>query len=209
MREKTEGIYQYKHQFDCSCKPAGKNPAITNISSAKPGGTSWSEQTRAQDSTRERQEEDGREAERPGSGGQQAGGQGGKGKAAVFQRPTEEEHSKESWWTQSTANKLKHRNSWELGIPFYIRKLSFKNSVPILQWTEIQDPYFLGNKKQWKATEGVYTSQQSPKEQRGKKTEEIRVQQGEDFFQERRNKMNMLWFQSDLPLSCSHSLVYL
>ena len=30
MREKTEGIYQYKQQLDCSCKPEGKNP-ITNI----------------------------------------------------------------------------------------------------------------------------------------------------------------------------------
>ena len=30
MREKTDGIYQYKQQLDCSCKPEGKNP-ITNI----------------------------------------------------------------------------------------------------------------------------------------------------------------------------------
>lgn len=70
------------------------------------------------------------------------------------------------------------------------------------------DPYFVRNKKQWKATEAVYASQQLPKEPRGKKTEVIRVQQGKYFFQERRNKMNTL-FQSDLPLSCSHSLVYL
>ena len=32
MREKTEGIYQYKQQLDYSCKPADKNPTITNMS---------------------------------------------------------------------------------------------------------------------------------------------------------------------------------
>lgn len=74
MREKTEGIYQYKHQCECSCKPAGKNPAITNISSAKQGEQAGAEvnKSRAQASTSERRE-DGREAEKARSRGRGRG----------------------------------------------------------------------------------------------------------------------------------------
>ena len=165
---------------------------------------------RAQDSTRERQKQvlRGEKATVPGAGGE--GDKQGKGREQC-QRSQQQRSTpaKRAGGHNLLLTAGKHCNSWELGIPFWIRKLSFKNSVPILQWTEIQDPYFVRKKKQWKATEAMYASQQLPKEPRGKKTEEIRVQQGEDFFQERRNKMNALWFQSDLPLSCSHSLEYL
>lgn len=58
MREKTEGIYQYKQQLDCSCKPEGKNPTITNIKQGWEQAGAEGNTGRAQDSTRVRQEED-------------------------------------------------------------------------------------------------------------------------------------------------------
>lgn len=66
---------------------------------------------------------------------------------------------------------------------------------------EIQD-FLLIEEKEAVRGGGGETSQQEAKEQSGK------MQQGKEFFQQK-FKMNVLWFHSDLPLSCSHSLVYL